>query len=210
MDRRLLNRLKFHLAKLVERPAGPESVEDWTRVVEALDELAGQAADEQTASAAKALAKDEELLRARRLPGDVQRLLIELGHATRRNDDAPPSARSVEQLVASALRGRTLVVIGGDPRGQHRERLIEAFGLGDLHWPVTRENAPDVSALEPVVSRSEVAAVVLLIRFIRHALNDVAALCERHGKPLARVTAGYNPAQVAAALHEQCGRRLGI
>jgi hypothetical protein len=60
------------------------------------------------------------------------------------------------------------------------------------------------------VARADVAAVVLLVRFVRHALNDVDDLCARHSKPLARCTAGYNPVQVIAALAEQCGKRLGL
>lgn len=206
MDRRLLNKLKFHLARLLEQPESAE----WERVLEVLDGLAGQAADERTIALQKLLAKDEPLLRQRRLPGDAQRLMHELELATRRADGGPTPAASAEQRVAAALRGRAMLVIGGDPRNQHAERFEQTFGLSELIWPVTREDAPNLYALEPMIARPDVAVVVLLIRFIRHALNDVDDLCARYDKPLARLPAGYNRAQVAAAIVEQCGKRLGI
>lgn len=206
MDRKLLNKLKFHLARLLAQP----EAEDWERVVATLDGLEGQRPDAQTLAVHKLLEKDAPVLRQWRLPSDAQRLLHELTLATRRDEAASPRPLSVEERVATALRGRALLVIGGDPRNQHAERLRSTFGLSELIWPVTREDAPDLYSLEPVIARADVAAVVLLIRFIRHALNDVDDLCARHSKPLARCTAGYNPAQVATALLEQCGKRLGL
>ncbi len=206
MDRKLLNKLKFHLARLLAQP----EADDWERVVEALDGLEEQRPDAQTLAVRKLLEQDAPVLRQGRLPGDAQRLLHELGVATRRESAPPGRVMSIEERVASALRGRALLVIGGGPRNQHAERLQATFGLGELIWPVTREDAPDLYSLEPVIARADVAAVVLLIRFIRHALNDVDDLCTRHSKPLARCTAGYNPAQVATALFEQCGKRLGL
>ncbi len=205
MDRRLLNKLKFHLAKVLERP----SDEDWQRIVATLDELGTQSPNAQTVAVHKRLAKDESLLRAWTLPGDVQVLLRELEQAAKREPEAAAPTQSLEERVAAALNGRTLLLIGGDRRRDAEARLSAAFRAPIL-WPVTREDAPDLYSLEPLISRPEVAVVVLLIRFIRHALNDVGDLCERHDKPLARVTAGYNAAQIASAIHEQCGRRLGL
>jgi hypothetical protein len=205
MDRRLLNKLKFHLAKVLER----HSDEDWRRIVEVLDALAPQSPDAQTVAVHKRLAKDEGLLRGWTIPGDVQVLLRELEHAAKREPEAAAPSASAEERVAAALRGRTMLLIGGDRRRDAEARLGEAFRAPIL-WPATREDAPDLYSLEPLIARPEIGVVVLLIRFIRHALNDVADLCERHDKPLARVTAGYNAAQIAAAIHEQCGRRLGL
>lgn len=206
MDRRLLNKLKFHLARLLQQPDSA----DWEQVLGVLDGLAGQSPDAATVALHKLLETDAPVLRQRLLPADARRLLHELTVATRREATAPARPMSVEERVAGALRGRALLVIGGDPRKQHAERLRSTFGLSELIWPVTREDAPDLYSLEPVIARADVAAVVLLIRFIRHALNDVDDLCTRHSKPLARCTAGYNPAQVATALVEQCGKRLGL
>lgn len=58
-------------------------------------------------------------------------------------------------------------------------------------------------------ARAEVACVLLLIRWIRHALGEVAKLCERHGKPLVRVPGGYNPETLAPQILAQAGKRLG-
>jgi len=206
LDRRVLNKLKFHLTKLLSEPRS----EDWERVFEALDALEGQAADARTAQLQRLLAADAPLLRQGRFPSDVKRLLHAIEQATQREAGAPTRELSREERLAQALRGRALLLIGGDPRLQHAERLKDSLQLAEVLWPVTREDAPDLYSLEPLVARADVAAVVLLVRFVRHALNDVDELCARHSKPLARCTAGYNPVQVVAALAEQCGRRLGL
>jgi hypothetical protein len=206
MDQAPLNKLKFHLARLLEDPAE----HDWQRVVETLDELALTAPDERSAAVRRHLAKCEPQLRAHRLPGDAALLLQELKAATQRRTGPAPEP-SVEERVAAALRGRALLVIGGVPKPESKKRLREAFGLSELLWPVTREDTPDGAKLEPQIARSDVAAVALLIRWVRHELNySIDELCKRHKKPMARVPGGYNPAQIAAALHEQCGVRLGI
>ncbi|MBM3978637.1 MAG: hypothetical protein FJ299_16810 [Planctomycetes bacterium] len=111
--------------------------------------------------------------------------------------------------VRGLLAGRALLLLGGVPRPEAAEKLRSAFDLTALHWPLTSEVKPTLATIEPWIARTDVAAVVLLIRWIRHALNDVDALCTRHDKPLVRATGGYNPARVADALLEQCGRRLG-
>jgi len=205
MDRRHLNKLKFHLAKVLEQP----NDEDWTRVIEVLDALAGQVADARSAVVAKLLVNDEALLRQRLFPSDVQRLLHELEQATKREASSDGKPLSDEERVRAVLRGRAMLVIGGEPRQEAEQRLRDSFKLAHLHWPVTREGAPDVYSLEPLIARPDVVVVVLLVRWSRHALNEVAALCDRHGKPLVRETRGYNPVQIASSILEQCGKRLG-
>ena len=66
---------------------------------------------------------------------------------------------------------------------------------------------PTLTVLEPHIARKDVAAVVLLIRWIRHNLNDVAELCVLHGKPLVRAPGGYNVNQLAKLVVEQRRRR---
>lgn len=205
MDAKLLHKLKFHLARLAQE----ETENDWQRVVELCDALLEEAPDTRTLAFAKRLSIVAPALRDWRLPADLAVLLRELEAATRK--DAAPSVAPAtpERQVAALLKGRAMVVIGGDRRPDHQERLREVFGLSEVIWPDTREQNPDVTALESSVARADVAVVVLMIRWIRHALGEVATLCERHDKPLVRLTAGYNPAQVALAILEQTGKRLG-
>lgn len=205
MDRKLLNKLKFHLARVVQ----DGNAEDWAKVGEVVQALEGQVATASSAALAKLLAREGAALREGRLPSDYARLLRELDSATRKDLPEDEELAGAEEQVAALLRGRAIVVIGGDPRPEHQERLRQTFKLTQVYWPSTKENRPDVAALEPFIARPDVAVVVLLIRWIRHALNEVAGVCERHEKPMARVTGGYNPSAVAAAVLEQCGKRLG-
>jgi hypothetical protein len=197
MSATLLNRLRYHL----ERAAATDADEDWLRIHACLDAL------EPAALRSARLARALPLLRRRVLPADLVALCGELAAATRRPAE-PASAPTAEGRVRTLLAGRALLLLGGVPRPDAAERLRASFDLAALHWPLTSEVKPTLTAIEPWIARSDVAAVVLLIRWIRHALNDVDALCARHEKPLVRVTGGYNPTSVAHALLEQCAARL--
>ncbi len=100
-------------------------------------------------------------------------------------------------------------MIGGDSRPEHAERLRTSFELAAVLWPVTNEHNASAARLEPLIARPEVTVVLLLIRWIRHSLNDVAAMCERHDKPLVRVPGRYDVETVAPLILAPCGRRLG-
>lgn len=211
MDRKLLNKLKFHLVRL--RDGGTD--EDWVKVIEVLGALERGPTTTSTAALAKLLKVSSASLLHRRIPGDFARLMHELEHVVRESSTSASVAHESSAdnddamlRVATLLHGRALLIIGGDPRPEHQERLRAAFALSAVHWPPTRERSPDVGAFEPWIARGDVAVVVLLIRWIRHALGEVSSSCERHSKPMARITGGYNPSQIAVAVLEQCGKRL--
>jgi hypothetical protein len=204
MDAKLLHKLKFHLARLAQE----ETEDDWQKVVELCERLLDEAPDARTLALSKRLAAAAPALRDWTLPAEFAVLQRELEAATRKASSTAAAPATPEEQVAALLKGRVMVVIGGDRRPDHQERLRETFGLREVLWPDTREQKPDVAALESCVARTDVAVVVLMIRWIRHALGEVATLCERHDKPLVRLTAGYNPAQVAVAILEQTGKRL--
>ena len=46
------------------------------------------------------------------------------------------------------------------------------------------------------------------IIFVTHDMSAVKQFCDRHGKPLVRLPAGYNPNQVAAQILAQCSGQL--
>lgn len=144
-----------------------------------------------------------------RVPASYAQLQRELANAVREPASAPNAPIDPVAAARELLRGRVLVVIGGDPRRDHQENLRTTFELSEVVWPTTRETRPSVAALEPHIGRADVAAVLLLIRWIRHALNEVAEVCARHEKPLVRVPAGYNVNQIAQLVVEQSRRRLG-
>jgi len=211
MDAKTLNKLRFHLERLAHgASASPE--EDWSR----LDELVPAALADPPTREGIELRRLLEL-QAQRLP---ERLLIEnaVGLLRELERVAKSGAHKVEkprgpltptQQVAELLSGRVLLVIGGDPRREHAERLREAFGLADVLWPETSQTNPSFTAFEPLVARPEVAVVLLLIKLNRHGITEeLPAVCERHGKPVVRLVGGYHPGQVAEQILKQVGKRL--
>ena len=109
--------------------------------------------------------------------------------------------------VARLLRGRRVVLIGGEPRPAAKAALERAFGLSELDWL----DAPAHSSFwnfEPPIARPDTALVLLMIRWSSHSFGEVRSICEHLGKPLVRLPAGYNPAQVAFQVLQQCGYQL--
>jgi hypothetical protein len=117
------------------------------------------------------------------------------------NPDAPPNPSVAD--VARVLKGKAIVLIGGERRPASEKALIEAFGLTDLHWISTREHE-SLDWFEPYISKPEVAVVLLAIRWSSHSYGDVKLFCDRYNKPLVRLPAGYNPNQVAVQFVAQC------
>jgi hypothetical protein len=125
----------------------------------------------------------------------------------------PPEAKPVVpptqdvQDVAKLLKERSLVLIGGDRRGNAHQAIKDAFGLKELIWIETREHE-SFEGFEPYVARPDVAAVLLAIRWASHSYGEVKDFCDRYGKPLVRLPGGYGLNQVAAQIMAQCSGRL--
>jgi hypothetical protein len=111
--------------------------------------------------------------------------------------------------VREALRGKRIVLIGGDERPSRKEAIRRAFELDDVKWVATRPHETHDS-LVPPIRHPDTALVILMIRWSSHSYGDMWDVCERHGKPLVRLPGGYNPAMIAKAITEQAGRRLRI
>ena len=105
------------------------------------------------------------------------------------------------------LGGRSVVLIGGICRRESQKMLKTALGLKELIWIETKEHQ-SIGVFEPVIARSDVALVLLAIRWSSHAFGDVKQFCDRHGKPLVRLPGGYSPNQVAAQILAQCSEQL--
>ena len=101
-----------------------------------------------------------------------------------------------------------MVLIGGDRRPEAHEALKAALGLKELLWIETREHE-SIDKFEPYVARTEVALVLLAIRWSSHSFGEVKGFCDRYGKPMVRLPGGYSPNQVAAQILAQCSGQLG-
>ena len=124
-------------------------------------------------------------------------------------DPVPRAHRPSPDVAAAAelLRGREIVLIGGQNRPNHKAALIKAFNLSDVRWIVTPEHT-SFTVFEPDVARPEVAVVLLAIRWSSHDYDSVRTYCDQYGKPLVRLPGGYNANQVAHHIMSQAGDRL--
>ena len=85
--------------------------------------------------------------------------------------------------------------------------LRQALGLTDVRWLSTPDHT-SFTFFEPDIARPDVSVVVLAIRWSNHDYAEVQRYCEKYGKPLVRLRAGYNPNQVAYHILSQAGERL--
>ena len=111
------------------------------------------------------------------------------------------------QEVAKLLKGKSMVLIGGDRRAGAHDAIVEAFGLKELIWIETRDHQP-IAGFEHSIARPEVALALLAIRWSSHSFGDTKQFCDKHGKPLVRLPTGYNPGQIASQILSQCSERL--
>ena len=80
----------------------------------------------------------------------------------------PPTPELMQ--AAQLLNRRTIVLIGGDRRPASYEALRAAFNLDELFWISTREHQ-SIAGFEPYIARSEVAVVLLAIRWASHSFR---------------------------------------
>ena len=121
-------------------------------------------------------------------------------------EESTESTAEVE-AVAQLLKGRTIVLIGGDRRAHAEVALKRAFRLRDLVWISTRSHE-STAGFEPPINQPDVAMVLLAIRWASHSFGDIKAFCHRAGKPLVRLPGGYNPQQVAVQILKQASGML--
>jgi hypothetical protein len=92
-------------------------------------------------------------------------------------------------------------------RTTSRTLIERAFKLDKLNWLTTRPHE-SITYFEPAVARPNVALVLLAIRWSSHSYGDVKDYCDKYGKPIVYLTAGYNPNQIAHQILTQVGDRL--
>jgi hypothetical protein len=196
----------------------PEQTSDaylWGKVVAAVDELVSGGEPSSSREIRDLLLPviDDMPELPDELPATMLRVLRDLDAylATRASAQSPakPGVETSREILEAAelLRGKTVVMIGGERRREHEEALRDAFQLSSLVWLNTREHE-SISRFAPAVSRPEVAVVLLAIRWSSHSFGEVKHFCDSFGKLLVRLPAGYHPNQVAAQILGQISERL--
>jgi hypothetical protein len=210
--KRLLSKVRYQVSKVTQAPA-EESRDEWLRLVAVVDELVQDGLPPSNVEVRELLLTVlddmpplEDLPKGFRLVlREIDRFLARAEPAEERGNRNPsPTLRQAAELLA----GRAVVLIGGERRSQAEEALRTGLGLSELIWIATREHQ-SLEPFEPYIARSEVALVLLAIRWSSHSHGDVETFCRLQGKPLVRLPTGYSPNQVAYQILEQCGDRLG-
>lgn len=111
--------------------------------------------------------------------------------------------------VSKWLRGRSVVLIGGECRNRHQKAIEDQLSLKELIWIPTKHGT-SVKSLVPHVARPDVAVVLLAIRWASHECGNVHGYCKLYQKPLVRLPGGYSPGQIAHQIASQSGRRLQL
>lgn len=211
--RKLLGKVRYH-ARRIQDESGPDHdfEHDWRTIVHAVDELVQEGMPPSNTDL-----RDLLLPVLDELPDTVEAtknfglVLREIDRYLAGRPAEPRAGPSIEpgpdvRKVAELLRGRALVLIGGEKRAAAAEALTEVLGLSELLW--AEGHVASYKTFEPMVARPEVAAVVLAIRWSSHGYGEVKEYCDKYGKPLVRLKGGYNPNQVAHHILAQVGDRL--
>lgn len=105
------------------------------------------------------------------------------------------------ELVSDALRGNTVLIVGGDPRQLHVARLNQAFGSTDFLHHATSKHDPSSRSFARLVDLPKVVLVVVLRCLTRsqHA-RDLHRLCRERGIPLLNVSRMPHPEALLPAL----------
>jgi len=206
-----LNSLKFKLGRLRDKPE--EANGEWPRVLELVEEVVANGLPPSNAELRDMLLPVfEDIPDEPAPPPNAELVLKEIDRYLETRPEAGPPARSQKASaevarVADLLRGREVVLIGGQNRPNHKAALIKAFGLDDVRWICTPEHT-SFTVFESDVAAPEVALVLLAIRWSSHDYDSVRQYCEQYGKPLVRLPGGYNANQVAHHILAQAGDRL--
>lgn len=207
-----LGNLKFKLKKVADDPTA--LADEWPRVVELLDQVVSAGVPPSNLELREMLLPvydhlpddlptsvgAERVFRAIELYRDAQPTVAEQA-----DEEQVPSGEVLR--ARELLGGKELVLIGGQRRPHHVANLRRTLGLADVRWLSTPEHT-SFTVFEPDIARPDVAVVVLAIRWANHDYAEVQRYCDKYGKPLVRLRAGYNPNQVAHHVLTQAGERL--
>ncbi len=210
LRKKLLGKVRHKASLIQSDPAGAQ--DHWRILVQTVDELISGGLPHSNRELRELLLPVlDQLPELGNLPQSFTLVLREMDRymATCLPPESPSLSRISPEVweTQALLRGRSLVLIGGEKRPGPYQAIQEAFGLKDLIWLETRAHE-SFESFAPYVARPDVAAVLLAVRWSSHSYGEVKNFCELYGKPLVRLPGGYNPNQVAAQIMAQCSERL--
>lgn len=223
--RKALQKLKYHLRLIAENPSDAESHAAPMLVAIRAFVAAGKSLTDPTLRTSfnclESLAQVPESVRTDPVGAELMAILqkpmtspvAEEDEEEDEDDEDDETAKRppTQEVLAvrEVLRGKRMVLIGGDEKIDSARRIVEAFELADLDWIETKPNGAH-RPFTPPIRDPDTTVVVLMIRWSRHQFGDVRDICEEFDKPFARLKSGYNPNNMARALIDQVSTRLGI
>jgi hypothetical protein len=209
--KKLIGKIRYHAERIKTHPES-DRTSDWGKIIEVVDELVVDGVPPSNREIRDLLmAVLDDLPETVETTKNFDLVLREIDRflSLRSNSvDRVEEEKLSEEVIKAAnlLRGRAVVLIGGDRRPRAEDSLKSALGVSDLIWVGGREST--YVAFEPHVARADVAVVLLAIRWSSHGFGEVKEFCEKYAKPLVRLPGGYNANQVAHNIVTQVGERL--
>jgi len=203
----LLGKARYHAGRLVGSDGGA-STRDWETLAAAIEALVAGGLPPSDLELRAVLLPVLDDLPDVAPPPAVCAVLAEVDRylATENAQAAaPPRARPPGPAVRQVnrwLRGKRVVLIGGDRRPRAKAALEAAFELAELDWLSSRSHQSFYD-FESAIAHPTAALVLLAIRWSSHSFGEVKTLCDRYGKPFVRLPGGYNPEQVAQQIVQQ-------
>lgn len=110
--------------------------------------------------------------------------------------------------VRELLRGRRMVIIGGEPNVDSKKRIELAFELEEAEWLQLTEHGTGAPMQAPI-SRPETSIVLIIVKLVGHLHAEQARQYARDaGKPCVMLSGGYNPERIASDILQQASAQL--
>jgi len=210
-----LGQIKYHAGQLIKgRPE--EAPAHWAKISDGVKRLNGMGVSPTDRRISEAVGPAA----AAAWPGPSEGAEFMAGVITRAmalKNEKPDTKRPVADgrewsesvlAVRNLLRGKRMVVIGGEPNAEAVERLTQAFELKEAEWVELAEHGPGTPMRAPIY-RSDTAVVIVIIKLTGHLHAEEARdYSTGAGKPCVMLSGGYNPERVAAEIMEQASSRL--
>lgn len=212
-----LGQIRYHAGQLTKgRPE--EAPAHWTKISDAVKRLQGMGVSTTDRRVAEAVGSAA----AAAWPGpsdgaefmaDVIARALTLKSEVGKTDPKRPNGDEREWSpsvlgVRELLRGKRMVIIGGERNAEAVQRLTQAFELKDAEWVELTEHGPGTPMRGPIY-RPDTAVVIVIIKLTGHLHSEEAReYAAAAGKPCVMLSGGYNPERVAAEIMEQASARL--
>ena len=208
-------RIRYH-AGLLRRNGDRQDGHDYRKIEDSIQELCEMGVNASDTRFEEALGSDVALMLPHVAKGKAGEVVANVIHReeTRREatieilvDESPRWSDRVAR-VREMLRGRQVVIIGGEARTEASERIKEAFDLSSVDWVRLTEHGSGQSMRAPI-ERPETALVLVLIKLVgHHHAEEACAYAHASEKPFVYVPAGYHPEQIARAVMDQASGQL--